>query len=241
MSLYKIIAMIIVLVSLTANPSVADDGTSSSAWHNGPLMDGPPSFPPFPPGRPFVQRQQTQNARDPNQSILSSPSSFSQRSILGSDDRPKVPQGAAAFRNRFGTGIPAFSAGSSSPDGLSPAGQPLPSSGSILSDPMVGGSLSDGGGASGKLPERFSDIRNKFQNPTNSGSPFPGGDSKPPFSTTTDTTDGSPIFSKNGCKLQHKADGSTVFTRSNGIETEMKDGRVRMKQDGQYTIRELKF
>ncbi len=54
--------------------------------------------------------------------------------------------------------------------------------------------------------------------------------------------DGSTTLSKNGYKLQQKTDGTTVFTRSNGIETERtKDGRIRMKQDGQYTNREIKF
>ncbi|MBY0549774.1 MAG: hypothetical protein K2W95_21055 [Candidatus Obscuribacterales bacterium] len=47
---------------------------------------------------------------------------------------------------------------------------------------------------------------------------------------------------KEGYKFTQKPDGTSVFTRTNGLETERsKDGRIRMKQNGQYTGRELKF
>lgn len=46
---------------------------------------------------------------------------------------------------------------------------------------------------------------------------------------------------KEGYKFTQKPDGTSVFTRTNGLETERsKDGRIRMKQNGQYTGRELK-
>lgn len=50
------------------------------------------------------------------------------------------------------------------------------------------------------------------------------------------------MTTKEGYKFTQKPDGTSVFTRTNGLETERtKDGRIRMKQDGQYTGRELKY
>lgn len=64
----------------------------------------------------------------------------------------------------------------------------------------------------------------------------------PNGSTVTRDTQGAPtLTTPQGYKFQQKSDGSMSFTRTNGLETEFKDGRVRMKQDGQYTNRELKF
>ena len=73
-------------------------------------------------------------------------------------------------------------------------------------------------------------------NPDGTG-PRPNGST-----VTRNAVDGSTtLTTKQGYKLQQKPDGTTVFTRTNGIETERtKDGRIRMKQDGQYTNREIK-
>lgn len=234
------------LTILIAMSSLALTGMSS-AYADDPLdairqfgpggIQRPVGAPPLP-GRPGARILRRQPSADSTPSIISGSSEGG--SIITGDDstllHPK-PQGSLGRADRPIT-LPNGAVLNPGPDSSKTVLMPDGSNIFMKKDGSVSGTRPDGssftreadGARTFITPEgKFGQISPDGTGPRPDGSMFSKND-----------VDGSMTLSKDGYKLTRKQDGSMVFTRSNGLETEFKDGHIRMKQDGQYTGRELK-
>lgn len=217
--MHKWIIKLVLFTAMLASPLVPCLAEPENGFVPGRRLGGPfrraGSYPGGPGGLPSRQRQAGIAGVDPHQSILTG-SPTNQPSIITGDD-------STVLHPKPQTPAPADVLGSSQ------RGFTLP----VNTTRRNGTNFS-------RLPDgtrQFTTRDGKF------GQISPDGTGARPDGSVVskDAATGATSLSKSGYKLQHKQDGSTVFTRSNGIETEFKDGKARMKQDGQYTNREVKF
>lgn len=197
---------------LVVAPSALADDPLEALRTLGPPGGLRPGLPPLP-GRRLpggrITRQSSLTG-DTTPSILESGRSPGSSIITGDDSTLLHPKPGSSLLQPSASSAP------------TPTGAGFPDQSKILSMP-------DGG-----------DLSRKFLPGRHPGEQTRQGGLLPPGATMTrNDVDGSVTLSKDGYKFTRKDDGSSVFTRTNGLETEFKDGRIRMKQDGQYTGREI--